>query len=379
MLEGVGVGVGVEGVKEQTPTPTPIHTLKMKCSYFECLQILVGLFVSIAITIYTIIQTNNENFIAAQNHSKRKSYLIRCLYQNNLITHRLNDNSFLDLNFANLQNLNLNINRFIQTPHSFFSCVNMALAHLNESSFEYNQLSGNHFHHSLMFKVNLRATTIHLTYCDENSPIRTSFTRAFLLQSTFSQSRYYGIDFTYAIMNNSLLEEFYCYRCNFTEAFMIKCNLSYSKFQYEPINGYQFPKDYKASFIRTDLTDTILYRIRFERIDFEKAILIQTNATQATFLFCNLTNVIMNDCILIESQANHSNFILSNLNNCQMNRIQMFYVDFSHSYCYSCLFYGANLTGINFYNSSLDRSNFQNSIINREQLADARSINEIYL
>ncbi|CAF0900572.1 unnamed protein product [Adineta steineri] len=40
---------------------------KRKCSNIEWAQILIGLFVSIAITVYTIIQTNNENSIAEEN------------------------------------------------------------------------------------------------------------------------------------------------------------------------------------------------------------------------------------------------------------------------------------------------------------------------
>ncbi|CAF1053321.1 unnamed protein product [Adineta steineri] len=40
---------------------------KRKCSNIEWAQILIGLFVSIAITVYTIIETNNENSIAEEN------------------------------------------------------------------------------------------------------------------------------------------------------------------------------------------------------------------------------------------------------------------------------------------------------------------------
>ncbi|CAF1037614.1 unnamed protein product [Adineta steineri] len=401
---------------------------KRKCSNIEWVQILIGLFVSIAITVYTIIQTNNENSIAEENRrqdadlanqtrlndiaiadnrekelilnnylkfltesfekdvlnlppldpirfilqfntfavlsqldSKRKSYLIRCFYENHLITYRQNDApQLIDLTSANLIELNLNARPLIQISQSLFQCVLIANTDLTDSSFKNLVLSGTQFQHSIMTQAILSSTVASIMSCDDNQNRVTSFSRAYLSKANFEKSIYVAVDFLSVTMNNSNLKHFEC-------------------------TGYSGPTQFRNS----DLSKCNLFQSTFENTSFVQSKLIEINANQAQFFQCDLSNVIMNNCILTQSQFNGSKLISANLNNCKINKVYMINVDFSFSTlinvdfsdstCYSCRFNNTNLTGINFQNSILDKSYFTNSIFNQQQLIKAKSILGIHL
>ncbi|CAF3522443.1 unnamed protein product [Adineta steineri] len=430
---------------------------KRKCSNIEWVQILIGLFVSIAITVYTIIQTNNENSIAEENRrqdadlanqtrlndiaiadnrekelilnnylkfltesfekdvlnlppldpirfilqfntfavlsqldSKRKSYLIRCFYENHLITYRQNDApQLIDLTSANLIELNLNARPLIQISQSLFQCVLIANTDLTDSSFKNLVLSGTQFQHSIMTQAILSSTVASIMSCDDNQNRVTSFSRAYLSKANFEKSIYVAVDFLSVTMNNSNLKQFECTGCNFAHASLYESDMSFSRFILESSLPFICKDSRQTQFRNSDLTKSNLFQSTFENTSFVQSKLIEINANQAQFFQCDLSNVIMNNCILTECQFNGSKLISANLNNCKINKVYMINVDFSFSTlinvdfsdstCYSCRFNNTNLTGINFQNSILDKSYFTNSIFNQQQLIKAKSILGIHL
>lgn len=410
--------------------------------WFDCAQLVIALFVPLAIIIYTIIQNNTDLSIAKENRlqdlkiadeyrqqeimlsndeheeatliryfnslgkllekngnlenqtniarfktltalaklkSKRKSYLIRALIENKLIIKNKNRNSTLDLSLADLTNLDLSRNMLVNNE---MKCAMFSHTTLTNSTFQGMILHGSIFTKAILINSNFASSNAIPWWCGDANMLGIYFIKTILDNSIFDNAQYTKAYFSNASMSYAKMRHFQCFECRFLKAQMNSVDLSESKFS--SCSGHA-----TLAFQSTDMSSTNLYKAIFTCTDFTLAILTMINATETTFIhsefqFASLENSTFIQTIIINSSFPKANLRGSLWNQAKINytnfdETDMTNVNFINSDCHYCHFNQTKLTDTNFTNSSLDGSDFRETNITYEQLIVARSLQNVIL
>lgn len=409
--------------------------------WFECAQILIALFVPLAIVAYTITQNNTEISIAQENRlqdlkiaserheqemvlsddqqeeatlvhyfdslgrlleknekltnetnivrfktltalaqlkSKRKAFLIRSLIENNLIIMNNGESSILDLSLADLNNLDLTQNMLVNNQ---MTCVILSQTTLINSTFQNLTLNGVTLTQSLLSNSDFSYTIGSIRSCGDGNLFGINFKDSILDDSIFNYGKYTRTTFSGCSLNNVEMRHVKCVDCRFSNAQMNLTDLSESQFLGE---SNLFPTFQSLKMVSTNLSKTI-----FSKIDFSLSIFTMINANQTTFNNSYFSVVSLKDNTFIQTMINNCSFFHSSFVRSQWFQSKIISSDFYHadltsiqfidSQCYSCVFNGTNFTDANLTNSIFDGSDFRRSNIQWEQLSRAKSIENIIL
>lgn len=407
--------------------------------FFDCAQLVIALFVPLAIIAYTIMQNNTETSIAKQNRlqdlqiaeerheqdillaedeqeeatlvhyfdslgkllekndklenqtniarfktltalaqlkCKRKGFLIRSLIENDLITLHNGKTVILDLALADLTGLDLTNNMLVNNE---MVCVKLSQTTLTNSSFRHMGLHGTTFAQSTLVNSDFSLSYAYRWSCGSAQTYGADFRFAALENSIFDRAVYRKAYFSDSKLSHARMNRFKCYDCEFFNTSMIRTDLTGAQFLSESRE--------RSNMQSINMTLTLLHKTEFIHIDFAQTKLSKVNATETifndtNFMVATVKHTKFIQSIIIDSSFTRVNFTGSSFHDTKINNTiftvsDMTNISFINSECHYCLFNQTDLTGAIFTNSSLDGSDFTLTNISYEQIFAARSFKNV--
>ncbi|CAF1452516.1 unnamed protein product [Adineta steineri] len=411
--------------------------------FFDCAQLVIALFIPLAIIAYTVMQNNTEISIAQENRkqdlkiaderheqeiilstdeqeeaalvryfdslgkllekdmklmnrtsiarfktltalaqlkSKRKGYLIRALIENKLITMNYGEDLIIDLSLADLTGLDLSTNMLVKKE---ITCANFNQTTLINASFRGVTLTGITFAQSILINSDFSLSSANMYSCGDSTSFRTNFMDTILDNSTFDGAKHIKSSFDKSSLNHVRMRRFKCTDCIFTKAKMYSADLSDATFQSELGSRSRF------YYQKMRIFSTLLYRAKFFNINFAQTELTMVNATMATFNNCDFSVTVFKNNSFIQTTIYNSPFFRASLKQSSWYKAKISYtsffetdmtdINFIDSECHYCHFNQTLLKGANFTNSSLDGSDFSQANITYQELIVARSLQNVIL
>ncbi|CAF4709345.1 unnamed protein product [Rotaria sp. Silwood1] len=383
---------------------------RKRVSLFEWIQLIVAFAVPVAITVYTIVQTNNESSIAEEN--RRQDFeLANKTRQNDLLIADNREKDTILNNYLNFLTKLLDkhgYNLLYGTTARSILQLNtlMVLEQLDPKrksylirSFYENKL----ITHGDVYTAVIDLSSANLIQLDLNIHILLEFSRSSFLcvnaaQSFLTGSSFRNIDlsgsfFQRALMNavdlsSTIIRRTHCdngqSEASFSHTYLLNASFNKASYAYVDFTSATMDSTQLREFqcIGCDFTGVSLVGtdMSYAKFHLEPDLtILSKNNRRSIFVGANLT-----DSILYESHFNGSSFVNASLINSNMSRIKMNNIDFSranlanvnftHGQCHRCLFIGTNLTNIDFTNASLDESHFDQAFVTTKHLIRARSL-----
>ncbi|CAF1081028.1 unnamed protein product [Adineta ricciae] len=314
---------------------------------------------------------------------KRKSFLLRSLYESKLITvesqNKPTDQSVLLLERADLTDVILGTTRdsrkddFSRENYISWMDVNLAGVTLINASFRHVRLDCANFKNARMDSIDFSFSFNSLFPCfsiDRMCSIDfsgSSLVNANLNHTGFCGGHFHSVNLTLA--NLSHLE---CIDCSFNSAVFDRMEMSFASFRdfYSHKSG--------DDFTYTEFRDTVVHGTYFQTANFQESKWLNVSAQEITLDECSLNSVELNDCSFsnanfkyasfVEAKLSHIDLSLSTLRNVTFRDAEFYQVNFSSIVCHWCDFQGATFKSCIWNNSTFRHSNFRDSNISLEQL-----------
>lgn len=421
--------------KLENPSADPRKQMTRRRLFFDWAQLVIALFVPLAIIVYTVMQNNTEILIARENRvqdlkiaderhdqdimlaedeqeeatlvhyfdslgkllekddklenqtniarfktltalaqlkAKRKGLLIRSLIENKLIIMQNKRDVILDLSLADLTGLDLTHNMLVNDE---MTCAYLSQTTLTNASFRGMGLHGSTFEHTHLANSDFSSSYNYAWSCG-GTITGVDFRGAILDNSNFNNALHRKSIFAETWLDYARMRRFKCYDCSFFNASMVSTDLSYAQFLSD--------SNLKTTFQRVDMYSTLLYKTNFTHIDFAVAKLTMVNATETIFHDCHFIVASLQNNTFVRATFTNSSFVRVSLSGSSWYKTNISYtsfdlgdmtnVNFIDSACHYCHFNQTDLTGTNFTNSSLDGSDFRLTNVNYQQLFVARSL-----
>ena len=394
---------------------------KDRHSCFEWLQLFVSISIPVAIGVYTVLENNRDIAIAIENRiqdleiadneqkdrvlhecqkvlaklierygqalngssaaslvarfatlsalnrldSTRRSFLVRLLYESQLITERTeNEHVPVSLESANLTDLDLR-DSVQRRPLLYISLKECLLIRAN---FHSMNIYGGKFTRSILINANFAETSNSLDFDplsleDQqfNMTPELKFDMANLENASFANAVYRNATFQQTLMPFVNFKYFFCQHCQFFSSAMRFVN-----FQGATIE--------KSLFYFPVLSDGNFYESTFgSDVDFSSSLLMRVNATYSKFTDCQLNHVQSQNATFDSSTLINVTFLnglfsgvsfrRSSMKNCDFSNADLRFSQWTGATCENCLFNSTDLTGANFSGAKFINSNFINSTI----------------
>ena len=397
-----------------------------KYSSFDWIQLIITASIPIILSIYTIIENNRELTIATRNRiqdleiaeneqkdkilqecqhrltklvenygihfennsvaslisrfttlsalnrldSRRKTYLIRFLYESKLIQYRLpNYNVPLSLYSSNLNDLDLTDS----IPGRYLLYLSLDGCLLNRAQFYGTTIYGGNFRRSKLNNADFRSTINSLDKdflfelnLIENFPLGLIFDFADLTGVLFTSASYVNASFDQTLMKNTNFNSFFCDRCHFWSTLIqessfkdsIIRNSSFIFSRFEFVDFSQSIIEIQADFYQVSFHFVQLNRIKWDNVQFIASTWFKSSLDQSTLTNSSFNRARMNEVSIRSSIFINVTFISANLT----------LTDWTKTRCERCSFVDADLTGSIFDSTIFIQVDFKNAKMDLKQL-----------
>lgn len=404
---------------------------KDRHSCFEWLQLFVSILIPVAIGVYTVLENNRDIAIAIENRiqdleiadneqkdrvlhecqkvlaklierygqalngssaaslvarfatlsalnrldSIRRSFLVRLLYESQLITWR-QDTEYIPvpLESVNLTDLDLRDSAQLR-PLLYISLKECLLIRANFHSL--NIYAGK-FTRSILTNANFDETsnTLHFDSLSEDQQLNKTpeltFYMANLVNASFVRAVYRNASFEQTSMKFVNFQSFFCQHCTFLSSGMTFVNfqgatIEKSLLDFASMNdGHFFETIFGPD---VDFFSSSLERINVTYSTFTNCQMNQVRAQNSTFDLSTVVNVTFHNGLL-----SGVSFRRSSMKNCDFSKADLRFSQWIGTTCENCLFNSADFTGANFSGSKFINSNFINSTIIISHLRTSASL-----
>jgi uncharacterized protein YjbI with pentapeptide repeats len=317
---------------------------------------------------------------------RRKSILIRSLYDAKLITLQKNakslDRSILDLRQLDLRDITLGSPRNSPDSYSRYHYIEWYYLWLPESvlinaSFRHTRLACATFTMTQMDSIDLSYSSSQLIFkCfDTLRNISTDFTRTSLVNATLYKTSLLHADFSYANLTLANMQ-LICRHCTFRGAILFKTNLSFSMF----LHVFHYDT-LRLDFSAVNLKQAVAHSTHFHTINFDESDWSNVQASKTNITNCTFANATMDNGSFIKSTIRQSifqytslhsiDFSYAILNNVMFINSDMRNANLSYIKCDYCVFTNVTFEDAILKNASIRYSNFRNCRINISQFEEA--------
>jgi uncharacterized protein YjbI with pentapeptide repeats len=322
----------------------------------------------------------------SQLDTRRKSILLRSLYNAKLITLKLtskqSDASILEFVHIDLSDLTLGSLRDspdqrAKDRYIDWNYLYLPYSTLTNTSFRHALLDCATFELADMNSVDLSlATQANFKCFGKVRRGQTNFVGASLIKANLSKAHFRFTTFSGTDLTLANMRGFYCLECYFASAKLFQADSSFSMI----FQGFVADQE-KLDFRAANLSQAITHSTMFRSINFDKSDWSNVQASQILIGNSTFGNAIMKNCSFVKStilecvfrnaslvSIDLSDAVLSNVSfvNSDMRNANMSYIKCNH-----CDFTNVTLQSAVLKNASLRHSNFLNCRVNASQLEEA--------